>query len=88
MLNDVVSLLSLGRESALCLFSPKLQVSGPVKEVGVAGRILLDNIFYVVRLLGFAKLLSRRKVLELRMGTCQGRDVSWVRGWLVDFEEM
>lgn len=45
------------------LFSPKLQVSGPVKEVCVTGRILLDDVFHVVGFLGLAELLPSRKVL-------------------------
>lgn len=56
------------------LFSPKLQVSRPVKEICVTGRVLLDDVFNVVGFLRLPELLASRKVLELRFG-----DVPWGR---------
>lgn len=75
-LSGLLLLLLTWTSSAFAIdCSPKLQVSGPVKEVGVAGRILLDNILNVVGLLRLPEFLAGREVLELRMGSGSAKGV-------------
>lgn len=46
-------------------YSPKLEISGSVQEVGMPRRVLLNHIFNIVRLQRLPKSLACEKILQL-----------------------